>query len=823
MVLAIDALLRRAVQSHKAGNLQSADALYRQILLVQPQHPDANHNLGLIALGVGKLDEAVCLFKNALQADLSQGQFWLSYIGALLKCNQPESARQLLREARQMGLPAQVLDRLTQELDSAAEWEPAPLEANALVHVFAERDYAQAELLAGSMIARYPKSAFGWKALGSALKAMGRNADALMPMQRSIDLMPTDAEGHSNLGVTLRDLGRLSEAEESYRQAIALKPDFAQAHSNLAATLADLGRFAEAVPSYRQAIALKLDFAEVHCSLGNALKNIGQLAEAEASYREAITMKPDFTDAYNNLGVVLRDMGRPVEAEAAYRQVIALKPDFAEVHINLGNVLKDMGRLAEAEASYRQAILMKPDFAQAHGNLGVTLRDLGRLVEAEASYCQAIALKPDFAEARSNLLFALNYAATQPMPDLLEYARAWEVECVPAEARAQARARQFSRQPVAGRRLRVGYVSGDFRQHAVCYFIEQLLAQHDADRVEVFAYSAHFRRDVATARLELLTEHWVSVLGLTDQQLQERIGQDQIDVLIDLSGHTGHNRLGAFARRAAPVQAHWLGYCGSTGLSEMDYWIGDVILTPPQSDHHFCESVWRLPRTWVSYEGKAEAPPCRWQPASDGRICLGSFNNLGKLNAATLALWAQVLHKLPQARLLLKTKGLREQRNRQRIQDVFIGHGVPSERLELQDGSTTTDWATHMAYYDRLDIALDPVGGMGGGTTTCDALWMGVPMVSLVGDRMGSRMTASMLDAVGRSEWLASSTDEYVTKVASLAHDVEGRKLMRASQRASMAASPLCDAKGLARSLEDVYEEMFDKWWQTTGIRSQRC
>ena len=285
------------------------------------------------------------------------------------------------------------------------------------------------------------------------------------------------------------------------------------------------------------------------------------------------------------------------------------------------------------------------------------------------------------------------------------------------------------------------------------------------------------------------------VTGIPDAALRERIEADGIDVLVDLSGHTAHNRLGVFARRAAPVQAHYLGYFASTGLTEMDYLIGDEILTPAETDSHFSERVWRLPRIRASYEGKADAPLPAWHPAEDGSVWLGSFNNLGKLTPATLALWAKVLHALPQAKLLLKTKELADAGNRRRILDAMAGHGISPDRIELQDSSVTPGWREHMAYYDRLDIALDPVGAHGGYTTTCDALWMGVPVIALEGDRMATRMTASMLNAIGHPEWIARTEAEYVDKVVALARDVEQRKALRSAQRGRMAASPLCDAQ----------------------------
>ena len=311
-----------------------------------------------------------------------------------------------------------------------------------------------------------------------------------------------------------------------------------------------------------------------------------------------------------------------------------------------------------------------------------------------------------------------------------------------------------------------------------------------------------------------MTEHWVGLSGLSDDAARDRIDADGIDVLIDLSGHTEHNRLGVFARRAAPVQAHYLGYFASTGLTEMDYWIGDEILTPAAADSYFSECVWRLPRVWVSYEGKLDAPVPSWRPSPDGAVWLGSFNALGKLTPATLALWAKLLHALPEGRLLLKTKALDDMSNRQRILDVMSGHGIAPERIELQGSSATPDWSAHMAYYDRLDVALDPVGGLGGGTTTCDALWMGAPIITFEGNRMASRMTASMLNAIDRSEWIARSEADYIDKTVALARDVDGRKALRFGQRKHMAASLLCNSRDLAASLENAYFEMFARWFK---------
>ena len=306
---------------------------------------------------------------------------------------------------------------------------------------------------------------------------------------------------------------------------------------------------------------------------------------------------------------------------------------------------------------------------------------------------------------------------------------------------------------------------------------------------------------------------------LSDAQLRQQIDDDKIDVLIDLSGHTAHARLGAIALRSAPVQAHYLGYFASTGLTGMDYWIADDVLVPPGAEKTFSEIVWRLPRTWISYRGRPEAPPVKWQPAEDGSIWLGSFNNLDKLNDTTLTLWAEVLNALPNAKLLLKTKGLADPVNQEYILKLMEAIGVGRDRLCLQ--GRTGSWVEHMDLYNKVDIALDPVGWVGGGTTTCDALWMGVPVVTLCGSQLGQRMTASMLNALGCPEWIAFSRHDYVKTVIDLALALAKRQTLRSAQREKMNESALCDARGLANILEDSYESMFDTWWKARGNRAQ--
>ena len=417
MELTIEQALQQGVAAHKAGKLQDAERLYRAILQSQSHHPDANHNLGLVAVSVNKADAALPLFKTALKANPKIEQFWLSYIDALIKENQFDNAKQVLKQAKKRDMAGDKLNALEAQLASLNKPEnvisvsPSQTQLSSLLEHYQNGRIDDAEKLAVSITQEFPKHQFGWKVLGAVLKQTGRVNESLAASQKSVQLAPQDAEAHSNLGITLKELGRLDEAEASYKQAIVLKPDYAEAHSNLGSTLKELGRSDEAEASYKQAIVLKPDFAEAHSNLGTTLKELGRLDEAEASYMQAIVLKPDYAEAHSNLGITLKELGRLDEAEASYKQAIVLKPDYAEAHSNLGNTLKERGRLDEAEASYKQAIVLKPDFAEAHNNLGITLKESGRLDEAEASYKQAIVLKPDYAEAHRHLALMKKFDA----------------------------------------------------------------------------------------------------------------------------------------------------------------------------------------------------------------------------------------------------------------------------------------------------------------------------------------------------------------------------------------------------------------------------
>ena len=715
-----------------------------------------------------------------------------------------------------------------------------PDECNQLVALFNSGNYAELESRTSVLLERCPDSGFAWKALGVSLQMQGK--DSLLALQKSTELLPNDVEAHYNLANTLKELGRLNEAEASYHRALEIKPDYADAHSNLGAVLKDIGRLDDAVAScqraleikpdfadahinlgnamrdlgkpndamvcYRRALEIKPDFAEAHVNLGNAMRDLGRLDDAVASYRRALEIKPNYAETHSNLGVALKELGRIDDAVASYRRALKIKPDYADAHSNLGSVLKDIGRLDDAVASYRRALEIKPDYAGAHNNLGSVQKDLGRLDDAMESFRRALTIKPDFTEAHSNLLFTHNYLADQPAATLLTEARHFG----DLVARQASPYTDWHGTPASDRCLRVGLVSGDLRSHPVGFFLEGVLTalfKDAAGRLEFFAYHSHFRTDALTERIKACCHGWHSAVGVSDEILAQRIRDDGIDILVDLSGHTAHNRLCMFAWKPAPVQASWLGYFATTGVAAMDYLIADPWTAPEAEEAHFSEKIWRLPETYLCFTPPDVAAEVAPLPAlANGYITFGCFNNLTKMNDAVVALWTRVLHAVPGSRLFLKTKYLNEATTQQGVAERFAAHGIDAGRLVLEGPAPRAEL---LSAYHRVDIALDPFP-YPGGTTSVEALWMGVPVLTLAGERFLSHIGESILQNAGLPEWIASGADDYVARAALHASYLQRLTVLRNGLRQQVLSSPLFDAPRFARHLEAALRDMWTQW-----------
>ena len=642
--------------------------------------------------------------------------------------------------------------------------------------------------------------------LGNALKDAGRPADAEKSYREALKRRPDFADAHSNLGWLLQSMGRLREAEQSLRKALAFEPRHAQAHNHLGMVLGDLGRLQEAKESFRRALAIHPHFPHAHHNLGITLMKLAQPAEAERALREALVLEPQLATAHSYLGDALLELGRWEEAEQSYRQALALQPAVALTHNNLGNVLWKLGRLEEAEQSYRQTLALEPSLAMAHNNLGNVLRELGRLEEAERSCRQALALEPQLASAYSNLALLLNYMPGRTPAEI--YAEHREFG---HRFRQNDDLRPFHNIPDAERRLRIGYVSGDLRHHSVAFFIEPVLAKHDRREFEVVCYYAFPRSDATTRRLKCYVERWREVSGLNDDTLANLIREDAIDILVDLSGHTGNNRLLMFARKPAPVQVTWLGYLNTTGLDTMDWRITDTRASPEGPlDNFHSEKLLRLPESQWCYQPPEHCPNTAPPPsASAGFFTFAAFSTPAKINPEIIDLWRRLLERVPGSRLLIAASGLSsipaEYRER------FTRHGIDQQRLDLISSKPLGDY---LALHSLVDVILDTFPYTGG-TTTCHALWMGVPVVSLVGDTATSRGGASLLCAVDLAELVAVTPDQYLDIAASLARDPQRLATLRAGLRERVRSSALTNAGRFTRHLEKAYRTIWRSWCES--------
>jgi protein O-GlcNAc transferase len=638
----------------------------------------------------------------------------------------------------------------------------------------------------------------------------GRLLEAENIYRQILARQPDHVDALHLLGTLAIQTGRPDEAVELIRLAIRLNPDFAEAHANLGTALVKVGKFEEAIAAFRESVRLKPGVAEMHVNLANALTSDRQIDEAIASYRQAIRLKPGIAAMHHSLAQTSAGVGRFDEAIAAFSEAIRLKPDDAEACYNLANVLKDIGRFDEAIAFYRQAIRLKPHLAEAHGNLGSVLKSVGQFDEAVACFRQSLRLEPDYDISHSALVFALNHQPDRDPEEILAEHRAWSDQHA-RPLMGETIAHSNDRSPE--RRLRIGYVSGDFRRHPVGHFFMPLLEHHDRRMVEVFCYANVQRPDDMSERMKAASDAWCDIFGLADDVVAKMVRSDGIDILVDLSGHTAGNRLRIFARKPAPIQMTYLGYTNTTGMTAIDYRLTDASADPPgMTDHLNAEKLWRLPGCAWCYRPPEDAPDI--QPRGNGPITFGCFNAFAKINPTLTATWAELLKRVPGSRLLLKSAGAGVASARQRLTGQFAEQGIAAERVEIL--GHIVDPRRHLELYGQVDVALDtyPYHGT---TTTCEAMWMGVPVVTLAGRTHVSRVGVSLLSCVGLEELIAQSAEEYISIAARLAGDLARLAELRRVLRARMRASPLMDAPRFARDIETAYREMWRAWCAAAG------
>jgi predicted O-linked N-acetylglucosamine transferase (SPINDLY family) len=656
-------------------------------------------------------------------------------------------------------------------------------------------------------IALRPDYAEAHSNLGNALKGNGQLDEAIIAFRKAITLNADIPEAHASLGNALREKGEIDEAIAACEQAIKLRPNYAEAHNNLGNALHDKGQLDDAITAYRHAINLSPSYAEAHNNLGNSLREKGRLDDAISACNQAITLRPEYAQAHCNLGSALQDKGDLDAAVAAYRRAIALNPNFPEAHNNLGIALIATGRLDEAVASFRQAITLRPSYAEAHSNLGSALKDKGQLDDALASYRQAIALRPNYPKAHSNLIYALHYHPGYDARSIAEEQRRWNRRHAEPLAKS-IQPHPNSRDP--DRPLRIGYVSADFHSHASAYFLSPLLKHHNRQQVKVFCYARVSRPDAMTSRFQQIADVWRNTLGVSDEHIAAQIREDQIDILIDLKLHTADNQLPVFARKPAPVQVSWLGYPGSTGLTAIDYRLSDPHLDPPGTDESiYSERTIRLPETFWCYDplDDGQIPVNPLPSLKTGVVTFGCLNNFCKINDPLLSIWSRVLREVKGSRLLLLAP---DGGHRTQTLDRFRHEGIDPARIEFVAKQLRPNY---LQTYHRIDLGLDTFP-YNGHTTTLDSLWMGVPVVTLVGNKPVARAGWSQLSNLGLPDLAGETADQFVRIATDLAKDAQRLQQLRSTLRRRMEQSPLMDAAGFALNIEAAYRRMWRDWRQ---------
>ncbi len=853
-IVDLQAQFKDATALHQSGQLAQARAMYESILQSEPAHADALHYLGVIALQTNDPHRAAHLIGQAIVANPSNYGYYMNHGSALKQVGQLADA--LLSFDRAIALRPEIADAHSMRgniLQEMQRFEEALVSFDAALSITPNDmmlcyNRGNALMALGQLgaavssfdraIAIEPQFAEAWINRGLALQALLQPDDALASFDQAIAINPTIAEAHFNRGVVLRTLEKSSAAIASLDSAIALRPDFAAAYFQRGVVHQELQKIDEAIANYDTAIALLPECAEAyanrgvaqhavhaweaaldsydnairlnpkypptHLNRGLALHALKQWDAALKSFDNAIALRPDFSDAHCSRGRTLNECNRLEAALTSFDAAVTNNPASADAHYNRGIVLLRLRRLEESENSFHAALLHNPKLAEAHHNLASSLQTRGDIAGAQASYRNALDCDPNRADSNTGLLYCLSSDVNVDAKTLFEehlrfgdqfegpFRGNWQLHTNPSEPE---------------RRLNLGIVSADLCYHAIATFIEPLLQQlaHHPN-YSLHAYYNNPVQDVVSGRLKTYFAHWSDVAALSDDELAQNIRADGIDILIDLSGHTALNRLLTFARKPAPIQITWMGFPGTTGLQAMDYYLTDRHFLPPgQFDHLFTEKLAYLPGS-APFLPSPEAPDVNSLPAlGNGYLTFGSFNKLKKFSPQVVALWAQVLRSQPESRMVI---GGMESADSSVVEEWFTREGVGRERLRF---FPVSDMKTYLGLHHLVDICLDTFP-YNGGTTTLQALWMGVPTLTLSGSTPVTRTGSAILGHVGLHAFQANTSQEFVDFGLNWANKVEELSNIRASLRASLTAAPLGQPEVIATGLDRALRTMWRRW-----------
>jgi len=631
----------------------------------------------------------------------------------------------------------------------------------------------------------------------------GRLQEAEIIYRQILSAQPNDPDALHLLGVIAHQQKQNQTAIELISKAIAINPGMTLYHNNLGMALKDLGRMDDAIKSFQKAVDLKPDFIGAQFNLGKTLLECGRLDQAIAALNKVIGINPNEWGALNSLGIALRQQRKPEEAAKAFHAAIRIKPDYYEAYNNLGNALRDQRRFEEAAEAYRATLRIRDDLAEPHNNLGTILQAQGYIVQAIGEFHKAVELKPDYAGAASNYLYNLYFCVSDPQKIYDEHAR-WNLK----QARPLAKFIEphfNDRDP--DRRLRIGYLSPDFREHCQSFFTVPLLSSHNHEQFEIYCYANVMNPDAMTRRLRGYADVWRSIVGLPQQQTADLIRKDRIDILVDLAMHMADSTPLLFARKPAPVQVAWLAYPGTTGLKTMDYRFTDPRLDPlGLFDTYYSEESIRLPDTFWCYDSLTKEPTVNELPClKNGFITFGCLNNFCKVNTEVSKLWSKVLVALPDSHLILLTP---LGPVRKEVLAKLAENGVTSERVEFIEFLPRLEY---LKLYNRIDLVLDTFP-YNGHTTSLDSYWMGVPVITLVGPTVVGRAGWSQLHNLDLKELAAQTPEEFVQIAVKLAGDLPRLNELRRTLRQRIEKSPLMDAKRFARHVEAAYRDMWRKY-----------
>ena len=743
--------LDRAIQLHQSGKLAEAEACYRQVLSIDPNQTDVLERLGLLVHQQQRGDEAIKLLRRAAQVNSSSAEYHTNLGAALASQRRFEEAIESFRRATEL----------------------------------------RPDLVAAHIN------------LANALKDSGRVEEAITAYRKAVSLAPPHAQAWHNLGSLLQNMGRSREAIEAYQKAIEIRPNWGEPCNNLASIYHARSELEEALKHYLRAAECSPTIAEIHNNLSTIYQETGRLNEGLKSAQLAVSLRQDYPEGHFNLGNALRNSGQSKAAIDEYRRAIALRSNYPQAWYNLGSALKDVGDLNGSIEAYRRAIRLRPEYGEAYANLANALRDAGELDESISKYRKAAELS-DQTWVAGNLLYTLHFHPDFDAKRIYEEHVAWNKRFAKPRL-SSIRPHTNDRSP--DRRLRIAYVSCDFRHHPIGRFMLPLLTNHDHGQFHVCCYSDTLRHDRMSKELQSHADHWRVTLGVTDEKFAQLVHDDRIDILVDLSMHARTGRMMAFARKPAPVQVSYLAYCSTSGLETMDYRLSDPYLDPGGTDESvYFEKTVRLPRTYWCYPAPEIAPEVGPLPArNSGHITFGCLNVYAKVSRPAWLTWCRILKAVPDSRLIVHAL---EGSHRDRALDLVRTEGVDPARVEFVGFLPGTKY---FEQYNQIDIAVDPFP-YAGGTTTCDALWMGVPVVSLTGKTAVSRGGLSILSNLNLSDLVTDSTEHYVEVACKLAREVARLEELRRSLRERMRASPVMDAKQFASDIEAAYRLMWRSW-----------